>query len=112
MTKEQAQKNLMDFYGGHPMLTFTIKEYANSEWMAQCNEIDGIITCGKGNDMKEMEDLMQDAILAAAGIPREFSNEMLKRVLAENKPVTINSTELDDTSSLRLFPSRYTLQYA
>lgn len=106
MTKEQAIKQLNKFMGGKP-LTFSIKQGANDEWVAQCNEVDGIITCGVGYDAPEMERLMQDAILSAAGIPKEFSENMLKRIFS-NEVVEIK-TELNSSSSVTPFQSAYHL---
>ncbi len=106
MTKEQVTKQLNNFMGEKP-LTFSIKQGPNDEWVAQCNEIDGIITCGKGYDAHEMERLMQDAILSAAGIPKEFSENMLKRVFS-NEVVEVK-TELNSSSSITPFQSAYYL---
>jgi hypothetical protein len=90
-----------------------VKQYPNDKWVAQCNEIDGIITCGEGYDMATMENLMQDAILTAAGIPKEFSDNMLRREWGDNLIIPIN-TEIDTSSSTRLFQSTYKIdnQYA
>ncbi len=106
MTREQAEKQLNKFMGNQP-LTFSLKQGTNEEWVAQCNEVDGIITCGTGYDLAEMERLMQDAILSAAGIPKEFSENMLKRVFS-NEIVEIK-TELNSSSSVTPFQSAYHL---
>jgi len=106
MSKEQAQNQLKSFFEGFPMLTFTIKQYPNDEWTAQCNEIDSIITCGKGYDLANMEELMQDAILTAASIPNQFAADMLKRVWDPNLIVPVN-TELEQNTSVSLFQSIY-----
>ena len=105
MTKEQAQNQLKKFMGETP-LTFSIRLSPDEEWVAQCNEIDGIITCGKGLDVSQMESLMQDAILSAAGIPKEFSENMLKRVFSNNEIIEVK-TELRSGSSLSMFQSSY-----
>ena len=78
MNKEQAAKQLDKFMGGKP-LTFSIKQGPNDEWVAQCNEIDGIVTCGIGYDAFEMEKLMQDAILTAAGILKRIFRKYVEK---------------------------------
>lgn len=104
MTKEQAKEQLKNFYGGLPLLTFSIKEYPNNEWVAQCNEIDSIITGGTGGDMLTIETLMQDAILTAAGIPRELVDGLLKRVWSGDIDVPVTTS--DDVDK-KLFQSTY-----
>lgn len=105
MNKEQAKKRLLKFMG-NSCLTFSVKQNPNDKWVAQCNEIDSIITCGEGYDMATMESLMQDAILTAAGIPKEFSDGMLKRELGDSPVVPVH-TEIDSNSYTRLFQSIY-----
>jgi hypothetical protein len=104
MNKEEAIQQLKNFYEGISMLTFSIKEYPGDEWVAQCNEIDSIITGGVGGDIVAMENLMQDAILTAAGIPKEFADGLLKRVWGGDITSTV---EIDTNSSVRLFQSSY-----
>jgi len=105
MNKEQAKERLLKFMGNNP-LTFSVKQLPNNKWVAQCNEVDGIVTCGEGYDMATMESLMQDAILTAAGIPKELSDGMLKRELGVSPVVPVN-TEIDSNSYTRLFQSIY-----
>lgn len=105
MNKKEAQERLLK-YMGNSSLTFSVKQNPNDKWVAQCNEIDSIITCGEGYDMATMENLMQDAILTAAGIPKEFSDGMLKRELGVS-PVVPMHTEIDSNSSIKLFQSIY-----
>ncbi|MDP3958152.1 MAG: hypothetical protein Q8Q36_01645 [bacterium] len=71
MTLEQAREQLRKFLGGR-ILTFTVMEYDNGEWAAQCNEIPGIITGGVG-DYTERDTFMRDAIVTAAGLGSEFA---------------------------------------
>lgn len=113
MTKEDAQKQLKAFFTHYPMLTFTIKEYENDEWIAQCNEVDGIITGGKGFDQAYMEDLMQDAILTAAGIPYEYSDNMLKRVWSPDliQSTTESQTKEESVVSVRNYQSIYKIDH-
>jgi|SRR3989339_450130 len=81
MTVEEAKKRLEAFMGDST-LTFTVSAYPENRWVAQCNEIDAIITGGTGFDLNEMEVLMVDAILAAADIPADQNSaELLKRAL-------------------------------
>lgn len=45
-------------------LTFKIRKYKNGEWVAQCKEIEGIITGGKG---KVNLELIYNAVITAFG---------------------------------------------
>ena len=105
MNKEQAKEQLKKFMGDQT-LTFSIKESKDNKWVAQCNEIDSIITCGVEYDLSEMESLMQDAILTAAGIPAEFSDNMLKRIWSNDLSVP---TKIDRLNSSTLFSSVFKL---
>ena len=105
MNKEQAIKQLNKFMNDQ-VLSFSVKQYPEEKWVAQCNEIDGVITCGVGYDMAQMEHLMQDAILTAAGIPSELSDDLIKRVWSGDRVVPVQ-TELDSSISTRLFQSTY-----
>ena len=80
MTKNQAEKRIKQFVSGHDKLTFDIKEYDNQEWVAECNEIPAIATCGQGYDIDYIFDLLEDAILTAAGIPAEHCDGLLKKI--------------------------------
>lgn len=114
MTKEQAKQKMAKFMGDNKILTFSIKYFPGPEhrWIAQCNEIDGIITGGGSFELRQMEDLMEDAILTAAGIPSEVAGGLLKRVWGGDM-TTHPRTEIDTGSSVRLFQSTYQLnQYA
>ena len=105
MTKEEAQNQLAEFFSGCSALTFSIIECPENKWVAQCNEVDSIITGGEGYDLAEMESLMEDAILTAAGIPRDIAANNLKRVWAtkgEARPV-------DGNAASTLFQSSYQL---
>ncbi|MDO8728818.1 MAG: hypothetical protein Q7K26_02880 [bacterium] len=112
MTKEQAKKRLEQFMG-NDVLTFTIKKYPTDHWVAQCNEIDGIITGGTGYDLAVMEDLLQDAILTAAGIPAEHADGMLKRIWSVNPVIPKRITEIESSVDMALFQSTFAReQYA
>jgi len=112
MSKEQAKKRLEQFMG-NDTLTFTVKKYPNDRWVAQCNEIDGIITGGTGYDLAIMESLLQDAILTAAGIPAEHADGMLKRFWSVNPVTPKRITEIDSSVNMTLFQSTYAReQYA
>lgn len=107
----QAQsKARMKAFIGNDVLTFTIKYSPGNKWVAQCNEVDGIITCGTGFDLAQMEDAIEDAILTAAGIPRKFTQGLLKRVWSGDVSVQPR-TELDSASSAMLFQSTYKLNH-
>ncbi|OGG44426.1 hypothetical protein A2841_00435 [Candidatus Kaiserbacteria bacterium RIFCSPHIGHO2_01_FULL_48_10] len=73
MELEEAKKQLRKFFGGK-VLTFSIKEFNSSEWVAECNEIPAIITGGTGNNITERDALIRDAIVVAAGIGSGFQN--------------------------------------
>lgn len=114
MTKEQAKQKIAHFMGNNKVLTFSIKYFPGPEhkWIAQCNEIDGIITGGSGFDLEKMENLMEDAILTAAGIPLEVAEGLLKRVWGGDMITQIRA-EINTGSSIKLFQSTYQLnQYA
>lgn len=80
MQKQEAKKRIEQFVGAHDKLTFDVREYENDEWVAECNEIPAISTCGQGYDIEYMFDLFEDAILTAAGIPEEHCEGLLKRL--------------------------------
>jgi len=79
MSIEQAKKKLAEFLGDR-VLTFSIKRYESGEWVAECNEIPGIMTGGMGDDIAAMDRMMKDAILTAAGVDTEYVNDVLKFV--------------------------------
>jgi len=77
MNIEQAKLNLKNFLGGKE-LTFSIRSFDNGEWIAECNEISSIMTGGMGNDITNIDSMIRDAILTAAGIDTDYANEILK----------------------------------
>ena len=77
MNKEQAKLNLRKFLGGKE-LTFSIKQYENGEWVATCNEVPAIMTGGLGYNITEIDSMIRDAILTAAGIDTIYANDILK----------------------------------
>ena len=77
MTLTQAKAQLRKFVGDQ-VLTFSIEKFENGEWVARCNQIPAITTCGMDSDVKEMEDLMKDAILTAAGIDGKYADKLLR----------------------------------
>lgn len=79
MNIEQAKNKLAEFLGDK-VLTFSIKRYEGGEWVAECNEIPGIMTGGLGDDIAVMDRMMKDAILTAAGVDIEYVNDILKFV--------------------------------
>jgi len=104
MNKVQAKAQLKQFMGDNSKLTFTIKSFSGERWVAQCNEIDSIVTCGIGYDASVMESTMQDAIITAARIPREYAHELLKRVW--NNDLSVRSP-LESNTIATLFQSTY-----
>lgn len=79
MELNQAKDRLATFLGGKE-LTFSIRKYPDGEWVAECNEIPAIMTGGKEGDITNMDTMIRDAILTAAGIDTKFANEILKFV--------------------------------
>ncbi len=79
MELNNAKQQLAAFLGGRE-LTFSIKKYPDGEWVAECNEIPAIMTGGKEDDITNMDSMIRDAILTAAGVNTEFANEILKFV--------------------------------
>ena len=77
MNLEQAKANLVAFLGNRE-LTFSIKHFPDGEWIAECIEIPAIMTGGKEDDITNVDSMIRDAILTAAGIDQEFSNQILK----------------------------------
>jgi hypothetical protein len=85
MNEEQAKEQLRTFLGGR-VLTFSVREYDNGEWVAECNEISGIITGGVG-DYTERDQLMRDAIVTAAGVDSKFAHLLQYRGMVPKWPV-------------------------
>ncbi|MFZ2303288.1 MAG: hypothetical protein WAV98_00675 [Minisyncoccia bacterium] len=77
MEQKKAKAQLEKFLKGRT-LTFSTTHYPSGEWVAQCNEIPGIVTGGMDLGMKDT--LMRDAILAAAGVNAKYANTLLKNV--------------------------------
>lgn len=73
MEQQEAKEQLRTFFNGR-LLTFTIRDFLDGEWVAECNEIPGIITGGKGEDITGRDKLIRDAIATAAGLPGEVGN--------------------------------------
>ena len=61
-------------------LTFSIRRYPDGEWVAECNEIPAIMTGGMEDDITNMDAMIRDAILTAAGVDPDLGNEILKFV--------------------------------
>jgi hypothetical protein len=79
MELKEAKTKLQAFLGGRE-LTFAIKRYPDGEWVAKCNEIPAIMTGGKEDDITNMDAMIRDAILTAAGIDPDHANVILKFV--------------------------------
>jgi hypothetical protein len=81
MTLEQANERIMQFFRGEN-LTFCVERFGENseEWVAYCDQIPGITTSGYGFDEREMKELVRDAILTAAGVDGEFSNDVMKEL--------------------------------
>lgn len=94
MNEKQAKAQLEKFLNGR-ILTFSMKNYPSGEWIAQCNEIDGIITGGM--DLSLMDSLIRDAILTAAGIDVKYSNDILRNVGYASSVMEKTSTHKNET---------------
>lgn len=79
MNKEKAKAQLGEFLKGR-VLTFSITNHLDNEWVAECNEIPGIITGGSGDDITNRDDLIRDAICTAAGVDTKYAKDILKFV--------------------------------
>jgi hypothetical protein len=90
MNKEQAKSLLLKFLGGREF-TFSIKQYDNREWVAVCNEIPAIMTGGLGYNITDIDFMIRDAILTAAGIDTVYANDILKFTGYKNSKNSIAS---------------------
>lgn len=77
MEQKKAKAQLEKFLNGK-ILTFSITHHENSEWVAQCNEIPGIITGGV--DLNLIDAMLRDAILTAANVDVKYANTLLRNV--------------------------------
>lgn len=109
MNKKDAQEKLAKFLGSR-ILTFEVTNHDKGEWMAQCNEVYGLITAGKNSTREEMEDLIQDAIFTAAGIPAEFCDNNLLR--NASLPSFLNENSQSRTQPVTLPDSKLVASYA
>ena len=76
----QSMKETMERVGGK--LNFTIQRHADG-WLAECEEIKGIITGGTGSNPtdEEINDNIRDAVFSTFGIPPHLcKNELLQNV--------------------------------
>ena len=99
MEYKKAKARLEKFLDGK-ILTFTIAHHPNNEWVAECNEIPGIITCGK--DLRSMDVLLRDAILTAANVDVKYADTLLRNVGYSAAPSTrvIKGDKNKDTRQL------------
>ncbi len=79
MNKEEARGKLESFLRDK-VLTFSIRTFEDGEWIAECNEIPAIMTGGMSDDIAEMDKMIRDAVLTAAGVDTDYANEILKFV--------------------------------
>jgi len=77
MNLEQAKARLAQFLGGRE-LTFCIKTYPDGEWVAECNELPAIMTGGMADDITNMDTMIRDAIVTAAGVDSQYASQILK----------------------------------
>lgn len=77
MEQKKAKAQLEKFLKGRT-LTFSTTHYPSGEWVAQCDQIPGIITGGM--DLNTSDALKRDAILTAAGVDVKYSNVLLKNL--------------------------------
>src|ERR1019366_6646485 len=79
MELKDAKTRLHGFLGDRE-LTFSIRKYPDGEWVAECNEIPAIMTGGKADDITNVDTMIRDAILTAAGVDPKYANKILKFV--------------------------------
>jgi len=80
-------------------LTFSIRRYPDGEWVAECNEIPAIMTGGKEDDITNIDTMIRDAILTAAGVDTEYANEVLKFVGYRQANRVANLFRIDRTEA-------------
>src|SRR5438477_11572991 len=76
------QKEITSLEGKN--INFEIKTYVDGSWMAKSTNVEGILT--GGNDQKEINEMLKDAVFTYYGIPPEFADDKLLRNSGE--PVT------------------------
>ena len=74
---DKAKKQVETFLGGKE-ITFSIRNFPNGEWIAECNEMPAIMTGGMGDDITAMDMMIRDAIATAAGIKPELTKDAIK----------------------------------
>jgi predicted RNase H-like HicB family nuclease len=85
----QKMKSGFEKAGG--TLIFTVKIYDN-EWVAECKQIKGIVTGGKGSPtQEEVDDNVKDAIFTSFGIPAYLCKDSLIRNKLEPEKKTVSS---------------------
>lgn len=83
MTNDEALQRLKNFLSDGP-LSFTVSIDENTgNWVAQCDQVDGMITGGKKED--DIESLLRDAIFTVAGIPREHVSAVSEHLYRQPK---------------------------
>ncbi len=65
-------------------INFEIKTYVDGSWMAKSTNVEGILT--GGNNQKEINEMLKDAIFTYYGVPPEHADDRLLRNSGE--PVT------------------------
>ncbi len=76
MNIQKEKEKLKNFLDGRS-LNFTVTHYSDGEWVAECNEIPAIITGGMSGDITKIDYMMREAILTAANIDIELSEQLL-----------------------------------
>ena len=89
MSKSQSKLKLKKFLGD-TALTFTFKTYDDGEWVAQCDQIPGLATGGKNDDLAVVDSMIRDAILTSAQINPEYT-DLLKFKTVVPKSVNIQT---------------------
>jgi hypothetical protein len=81
MNLDTANQKIKRFFNGQE-LTFCVERFGNNneEWIARCNEVPAISTSGFGFDERVMKEQVKDAILTAAGVDGEFTDQVLKEL--------------------------------
>ena len=84
MNLEKARGILGNFLK-HRQISFIITKYPSGEWVAECDEIPAVMTGGMSDDITKMDAMIREAVLTAANIDVEYSNDLLKFVGIESR---------------------------
>jgi predicted RNase H-like HicB family nuclease len=84
MNLEKAREILGNFLK-RQRISFIITKYPSGEWVAECNEIPAVMTGGMSDDITKIDAMIREAVLTAANIDAQYSNDLLKFVGIESQ---------------------------